>query len=175
MLHGCLFALQYVDSELGANVQTFDPTVADNISLISAARGCLNGELIIISFAGVDVGTVTPSTVTFFLSLYIYIYFLSLYIYIYTFYHYMYIYIYIYFLSLYIYIYILSIIIYIYILSIIIYIYIYTFYHYIYIYIYFLSFTAVVPNLSSIATHFRTSNQEATPILKISYIHLFFQ
>ena len=33
---------------------------------------------------------------------------------------------------------------------------------------------AVVPNLSNIATHFRTSYQEATPILKISYIHLFF-
>ena len=32
----------------------------------------------------------------------------------------------------------------------------------------------VVPNLSNIATHFRTSNQEATPILKISCMHLFF-
>ena len=32
---------------------------------------------------------------------------------------------------------------------------------------------AVVPNLSNIATPFRTSNHEATPILKISYIGTF--
>ena len=38
----------------------------------------------------------------------------------------------------------------------------------------FTPYMPVVPNLSNIATHFRTSNQEATPIIKISYIHLFF-